>query len=498
MSTNRRDFIKALGLSGVALTAPAIAGANTQVLPAESTDITNLTLKGKVQSNGQGIGGVPVTDGINITLTDKNGNYSLLSNKTVQFVYITIPAGYAIPHNKGIAQFYKAVDTKQNAFTANFQLERLERDDKDHVFVVWADPQIISKKDGEALIRRSAPDLRDLAANYPAGTLIHAIGCGDLVWDHFELYDDYRQAVNITGVPFFSIIGNHDMDLDARSDDYSASTFKKNFGPTYYSFNRGNVHYIMMDDVFFIGTAKRYIGYFTEQQLQWLEQDLKHVPHGSTVIVSSHIPTNTGVKRRENLKEDELGGVVSNREQLYKILAPYKVHIMSGHTHMNEKWEEGNIMEHVHGTVCGAWWTGPICSDGTPEGYAVYEIKGSDVSWFYKSTGKPKDFQIKIYPKGFLKTAPDEVVANIWNWDKQWKIEWFEDNIAKGIMEQRTDFDPWAVELYAGPQMPKKHKWVDPTLTDHLFFAKPAPATKTIKVVATDRFGKQYSQEIQL
>ncbi len=498
MSTNRRDFIKALGLSGVALSAPKIAGAVTPVLPTESTDITNLTLTGKVQSNGQGIGGVPVTDGINITLTDKNGNYSLLSNKTVQFVYITIPAGYAIPHNKGIAQFYKAVDTKQNAFTANFQLERLERDDKDHVFVVWADPQIISKKDGEALISRSAPDLRDLAANYPAGTSIHAIGCGDLVWDHFELYDDYRQAVNITGVPFFSIIGNHDMDLDARSDDYSASTFKKNFGPTYYSFNRGKIHYIMMDDVFFIGTAKRYIGYFTEQQLQWLEQDLKHVPHGSTVILSLHIPTNTGVKRRENLKEDELGGVVSNREQLYKILAPYKIHIMSGHTHMNEKWEEGNIMEHVHGTVCGAWWTGPICSDGTPEGYAVYEIKGNDVSWFYKSTGKPKDYQLKIYPKGFLKTAPDEVVANVWNWDKQWKIEWFEDGVAKGIMEQRTDFDPWTVELYAGPQLPKKHKWVDPTLTDHLFFAKPSPTAKVIKVVATDRFGKKYSQEIQL
>jgi hypothetical protein len=497
--SNRRDFIKALGLSGVALTVPvAVTTAATVAPAANNTDITNLTLKGRVQSNGQGIVNVPVTDGINITLTDKNGNYQLLSNKTVKFVYITIPAGYAIPHNKGIAQFYKVVDSKQNSFTANFQLDRLEQDDKHHVFVVWADPQIISKKDGQALIERSAPDLRELAANYPAGTLIHAIGCGDLVWDHFELYEDYRHAVSVTGVPFFNIIGNHDMDIDARTDDYSANTFKDNFGPTYYSFNRGNIHYVMLDDVFFIGTAKRYIGYLTEPQLQWLEQDLKHVPQGSTVVLSLHIPTNTGAKRRNKDKEDELGGVVSNREQLYKILAPYKVHIMSGHTHMNEKWENGNIMEHVHGTVCGAWWTGPICSDGTPEGYAVYEVQGNDISWFHKSTGKPKDYQLKMYPKGYLKNAPDEIIANVWNWDKQWKVQWFEDGALKGDMEQRTELDPWAVELYAGDQLPKKHKWVDPTLIDHLFFAKPSASAKSIKVIATDRFGKQYTQEIQL
>jgi hypothetical protein len=63
---------------------------------------------------------------------------------------------------------------------------------------------------------------------------------------------------------------------------------------------------------------------------------------------------------------------------------------MSGHAHVNEKWEEGNIIEHNHGAVCGAWWTGPVCSEGTPAGYAVYEVNGSEISWYYKSTGKPR------------------------------------------------------------------------------------------------------------
>jgi hypothetical protein len=108
-----------------------------------------------------------------------------------------------------------------------------------------------------------------------------------------------------------------------------------------------------------------------------------------------HIPTNTGAVRR-NKAEEEFGGTVSNRKQLYKLLAPYKVHIMLGHTHFNESWEEGNIMEHNHGTVCGAWWTGPICGDGTPGGYGVYEVDGDEIKWYYKATGKSKEHQLRF------------------------------------------------------------------------------------------------------
>lgn len=497
--TNRRDFLKGLGLTGAAIAMPAgLLEAAPVTVAADKLDLTNITLKGRVHSNGTGISGVAVTDGTNVTLTDGSGRYTLLSNKATEFIYISIPSGYAFPQKRGLVQFYKRVDHSQSSFTADFALDKLDANDHKHVFIVWSDPQIISKKDAAVLVEQAAPDLRDLAKSYPAGTLIHAVGCGDLVWDHFDLLDDYKEAVNISGIPFFNLIGNHDMDLNARTDEYSAQTFKENFGPTYYSYNRGNIHYVVLDDVFFIGTAKKYIGYLTENQLQWLEQDLKNVKHGSTVIVSLHIPTNTGSQRRNKLPEEEIGGVVSNREQLYKILAPYKVHIMSGHTHMNEKWERDNMIEHVHGTVCGAWWTGPICTDGTPEGYAVYEVNGSDVNWYYKSTGKPKDYQLKVYEKGRHKDAPGAVVANVWNWDPKWRIQWYEDGQLKGDMEQRVAFDPWSVELYEGPELPKKHKFVDPTLTDHLFFATPSAGAKKVKVTATDRFGKTYSEEISV
>lgn len=490
---NRRNFLKQIGWSGAALSSAPVAIAQPNV-PAEAG--TRLT--GRVTSAGKGIANVAVTDGYTVTKTDRNGAYQLTAAAGAEFVYISLPSGYAFPHDNGTARFFQPITAKTGTVTANFALDKLPVDDTRHQFVVWADTQMISKKDAEQLKAESAPDLRDLVATYPAGSLFHGIGCGDLVWDHFELYADYKEAIGQTGIPFFNVIGNHDLDLDARTDDYSARTFKQQFGPTYYSFNRGQVHYVMLDDVFFIGTAKKYIGYLTENQLHWLEQDLALVKPGSTVVVSLHIPTQTGHARRNQLKEDELGGSVSNRKQLYQLLKPFKTHIMSGHTHVNEKWEADNVIEHVHGTVCGAWWTGPICSDGTPSGYGVYEVNGGDIRWYYKSTGKPRTHQVRIYEKGRVKEAPDQLAVNVWNWDPQWKVEWLQDGVLKGPLTPKVALDPWAVELYAGPQLPKKHKFVDPTLTDHLFFISPSANAREITVRATDRFGTVYTEQMQL
>ncbi|WP_440133273.1 calcineurin-like phosphoesterase C-terminal domain-containing protein [Chitinophaga sancti] len=493
---NRRNFLKNVGVTGSLLALPAVITNAAPLLSGNNIDLSTISLKGKVLCEGKGVAGVPVTDGINITLTDKNGAYALQSNGTAEFVYISVPRGYAFPEERSIASFYHSIPKNKPSFTADFKLEKLKADDTRHTFVVWADPQMKSQKDVDQLLKESVPDLQDVIKSYPKDALIHGIGCGDLVWDEFELYHGYRRAVELCGIPFFNVIGNHDMDNEARTDDGSANTFKSHFGPTYYSYNRGEVHYIVLDDVFFLGEAKNYIGYLTEHQLQWLDQDLAQVKPGSMIVLSLHIPTYTGQARREGKKDEPGGGTVANRKKLYKMLAPYKVHIMSGHTHFNDNWEEGDIMEHNHGTVCGAWWTGPICSDGTPGGYGIYDVDGTDIKWVYKSTGLPKEKQLRIYEKGRVQNAPDEISANVWNWDKKWKVEWLEDGVNKGEMERRVSFDPWAVELYLGPELPKKHKFVEPSLTDHMFFAKPSGTAKKITVRATDRFGNVYEESI--
>ncbi len=135
---------------------------------------------------------------------------------------------------------------------------------------------------------------------------------------------------------------------------------------------------------------------------------------------------------------------------------------------------------------------------GCPGGYGVYEVNGSNLKWYHKSTGKPADYQIKVYPKGIVKDTPDEIVANVWNWDPKWQVKWYEDGVLKGEMERRTALDPLAEQLYAGPLLPKKHKWVEPTLTDHLFYAKVSANAKKVKVEATDRFGRVYAEDLSI
>lgn len=100
------------------------------------------------------------------------------------------------------------------------------------------------------------------------------------------------------------------------------------------------------------------------------------MPHGTTVVVALHIPTYTGAVKRYP-DRDSIGGIVNNRQHLYKLLEPYNTHILSGHTHFNDNMLlKDNLFEHCHGTLCGAWWSGPICYDGTPSGYGCTVLKG--------------------------------------------------------------------------------------------------------------------------
>jgi hypothetical protein len=486
----RRNFLKSIGLLTVAPVASVPAFAEGKTATGKTV------IKGKVTGQGKGIANVVVTDGYQFTKTGADGQYSLTAHDQAEFVYISLPAGYAIPNEKGVARFYETINRNAASQTIDFALQKLSQADDKHAFILWGDTQILDKEDAQKLITTAAPDTRDVVKAF--GNLpVFGIGCGDLVFDHLELFEDYKKAVEITGAPFFQVIGNHDMDLQARTDDMSQQSFKGQFGPTYFSFNRGKIHYVILDDVFFLGAGAGYTGYITETQLSWLEKDLQFVPKGSTVIVSLHIPT-CDAERGKKKEKPEKGSGVANRNGLYKLLEPYKAHILSGHTHFNENWEEGNMMEHNHGTVCGAWWSGPVCGDGTPCGYGVYEVDGENIKWYYKSTGLPKQNQVKLYRKGEFTERPDAVLANVFNWDAKWKVEWLEDGVTKGAMEQVKGFDPLAVQLYKGQEKPSRHAWVEPVETDHLFVAVPSAGAKKMQVKTTDRFGNVYEQEIFL
>ncbi|NJB83286.1 calcineurin-like phosphoesterase C-terminal domain-containing protein [Wenyingzhuangia aestuarii] len=497
---NRRKFIKKLGIITGSL--PFVGGISTaygaELLP-EKEVYVSLSIKGKVVSKGKGIKNVVVTDGRTLVKTDKQGSFTIESGNDVEFVYISLPAGYEITQlDNGSANYFKRIDKVKKEQFFTFDLQPLKESDKEHHFLLLADPQIQDEYEAEQLVNTATPDfIATIQELKQKNSNVFGIGCGDLVFDHLELFESYNTSVKKMEIPFFQVIGNHDMDLGNRSDATTAFTFKNQYGPTYYSFNRGEVHYVVLDDVFFIGVDKQYIGYVNEQQLAWLEKDLSFVTPGTTVIVSLHIPTYTGDVARYP-KNNHMGGTVNNRVHLYQLLAPYKAHIMSGHTHFNDNMMlNENLYEHCHGTVCGAWWSGPICFDGTPSGYGVYSVKGSEVSWYYKSLGQDKTHQFRVYTEGENKEYSDAWSVNVWNWDVNWQVRWYEDGELKGDMIRVTTLDPLSIQLHKGAKLPERRTWVEPHLTDHMFVFRPNKQTQNILVEVVDRFGNKYTQKFK-
>ncbi|MCU0233726.1 MAG: hypothetical protein MUE90_06820 [Thermoanaerobaculales bacterium] len=75
--------------------------------------------------------------------------------------------------------------------------------------------------------------------------------------------------------------GNHDMNYLAPDDAESLLSFRRHFGPAYYSFDYGRTHVVVLDTVEYLGTSRgaadadplgagSYRGAIGERQLAWL------------------------------------------------------------------------------------------------------------------------------------------------------------------------------------------------------------------------------------
>jgi hypothetical protein len=435
------------------------------------------TLKGVVSAKGKGLADVVISDGYSVVTTDKKGYYELEPHPDATAVFVSTPSGYGFNHEKGIVRQYRLLQEVNFKKPVNFELVPLDKDDKEHQFIIWADPQVKNAKDVEKMMTQSVPDVQKFVAAAGTGVLLHGITVGDIVWDNHDLFGEYDKAVAQMGIPFFQCLGNHDMDYRKGGDETSDDTFQQLYGPTNYSFNRGQVHYVVMDNVRYLGTDRDYDGFFAPYQLEWLQKDLSFVPKDRLIILCVHIPVHSGVK---------------NKEELYALLEGRNVHIMSGHTHYHRNVITGTIFEHNHGTVCGAWWTGPICEDGTPCGYGIYQVNGTELSWHYQSTGESADHQLKIHVSE-LDASQKQVQVNIWNHDPAWQTEYLVDGVSKGALEQYEGFDLQAYASFLGPDLPRTRSFAEPKKTPHLFKAVVPVSAREIKVVATDRFGKKYT-----
>src|SRR5687768_10387450 len=103
-------------------------------------------VKGRVLSNSKGIKDVVVSDGYTVIITDARGKYEIELHPAATNIFISTPSGYAFKNENGISRHYYSL-SNINRKHADFELIRLDKDDTEHQFIIWADPQVKNKKD---------------------------------------------------------------------------------------------------------------------------------------------------------------------------------------------------------------------------------------------------------------------------------------------------------------------------------------------------------------
>ena len=323
---SRRNFLKQLGMvSGAILLADSIIAEPFKELTLLNLERDIVRVRGIVRDGANPIERILISDGINITSTKRDGTYELLTDTNQSYIFMSQPSGYKIKtNNSGTANFYQKISkTHSNEITIDFTLERSESD-FEHNFLLLADPQTLDIKDIQRFNNETISEIVKLySINNQPNTF--AVSCGDIMYDNLELFPEYEKAIERTTLPFYQVLGNHDVDRLNKTDETSHITFQNYFGPRYYSFNRGEIHYVVLDNIFWFG---KYIGYFDQVQLDWLKQDLSYFEKGKTVVVFCHIPPNNSNSDRNNIKTGTERVSVLNRELLYDILTGYNSFII--------------------------------------------------------------------------------------------------------------------------------------------------------------------------
>lgn len=124
------------------------------------------------------------------------------------------------------------------------------------------------------------------------GECVHYIVLGDLVFDKPEYHESSKEIFSMLNAPVYNVIGNHDHVFDKsepamKSNDLKADTvYKRHYGPTYYSYNRGKVHYVVLDDVeYWGGSGPKYVDAVSDEQIAWLQKDLMYVDKDKAIVI---------------------------------------------------------------------------------------------------------------------------------------------------------------------------------------------------------------------
>lgn len=508
------------------------------------------TVYGIVSSAGVGVENVVVSDGAEVTVTNEKGIYQLKSAKKWGYVFISVPSGYEVPSVGVLPQFHRALKNSADVVErADFKLEKVDGQDSYKIFML-GDMHLANRTGDLGQFAQFTSDLTDYMTRHK-GEKMYALTLGDMTWDLYwysnsYYFPQYLNTINsqIKNLQIFHTMGNHDNDFQTRSDYDAAVKYVDQICPTYYSFNIGKVHYVVMDDIdcssYDGSTSRNYVKSLSAEQLDWLAKDLSYVAKTTPVVVAMHAqvfyPTTSGFK----IDHDPV-----NTLRLFDILDGYTVRFVTGHTHKlfnvtpDAPIVDGhNFREYNSGSVCASWWWSGnltpgihIGTDGTPGGYGIWDVTGTDFQCLYKSTGWPEEYQFRSYDlnnvhfsmadvplmpsdisasvknaymqyvNAYPQNNDNEVLINIWNWNSDWTLSVVDENRKTLPYTEVWAYDPLhiaalSVKRFNNAGLKSTPLFITDKFT-HFFKVKADDADTDLVITVKDEFGNEWTENMQ-
>lgn len=524
---NRRQFLRYSGLTFAGLTLAPLTRASSvplEALPqdslgqrfAEGCVFHDRTGSHRYGGTNVGIEGICVSNGREVVKTDRTGKWRLpVEEDTILFVIKpsgwkvplganNLPHYYYIHKPKGSPDYkYPGVSPTGDLPTSiDFGLTR-DREDSKFRMVLFGDPQPRDQMEidyiAHDVVEQAARDAKSIDAKF-------GLSLGDQMFDDLSLYESLNRTIASIGLPWYNTVGNHDMNYDAVDDATSTETFHRVYGPNYYAFNYGKVHFIVLDNVFWQGAAKKgYHGEIPAKQLEFVKNDLATVPKDRLLVLAMHIP----------LVE------VVNRTDLYRLIEdrPHTVSF-SAHTHVaahyflsaQDGWHGQSPHHHLnHATVCGSWWEGApdergiphaTMSDGGPNGYSIVEFDGAKYKVTFRPASRPENEQMNIWlPEEIARaeTGTTEVLVNVFAGSQRSIVEMRVGTGDWAALENFEGKDPFFVrlkEIEAGPKPPLGLKLPGASDTKHIWkgtLPSLPVGTHWVDIRTTDMFGQTFT-----
>ena len=260
---------------------------------------------------------------------------------------------------------------------------------------------------------------------------------GDLVNDNMSLLPESLSVIDSLPFQSFMVPGNHDRDVyrgakssGSMSRPRDLSTWRKLVGYVDTSFVRGNVRFIMMNNVRHAAAGMTdYVGGFTEKQKHWLDSVLvTDVARGGKMsrgsVDRSRRPSRGKVTPALTILATHIPfSQMKGRDSVLALIPEHtRILYVSGHTHFVSR--DDSIPEVIAGATCGSWWRGVKDSDGVPSalqscgaprGYFVAEIsRDGDYRLRYRCVGMDDEVSVwgvRVEGEGAVRTEDNIVMG---------------------------------------------------------------------------------------